>query len=138
MQAFSRIIEFFPQSEREFVRSALSNSIQAVCAQRLLPANKDSTGGSGVVPATEVLLANAVVRETIREGDDTDIPAIINSSKSDGMRSFTHSLAELVEKDWVTLATAMEYAPNREALSSVLKGVEVRASNLTGRIKSKG
>lgn len=138
MQAFSRIIEFFPQSEREFVRSALSNSIQAVCAQRLLPANKDSTGGAGVVPATEVLLANAVVREAIREAEDTDIPAIIHSSKSDGMRSFTQSLAELVEKDWVTLATAMEYAPNREALSSILKGVEVRASNLTGRIKSKG
>ncbi len=138
MQAFSRIIEFFPQSEREFVRSALSNSLQAVCAQRLLPANKDSTGGAGVVPATEVLLANAVVRETIREAEDANIPAIINSSTSEGMRSFTHSLAELVNKDWVTMATAMEYAPNREALSSVLKGVEVKASTLTGKIKAGG
>ncbi len=138
MQAFSRIIEFFPQSEREFVRSALSNSLQAVCAQRLLPANKDSTGGAGVVPATEVLLANAVVRETIREGEDANIPAIIGSSTGEGMRSFTHSLAELVNKDWVTMATAMEYAPNREALSSVLKGVEVKASTLTGKIKAGG
>ncbi|RMH27714.1 MAG: PilT/PilU family type 4a pilus ATPase [Planctomycetota bacterium] len=138
MQAFSRIIEFFPQSEREFVRSALSNSLQAVCAQRLLPANKDSTGGAGIVPATEVLLANASVREAVREGEDTNIPAIINSSVPDGMRSFTYSLAELVNKDWVTLATAMEHAPNREALSSMLKGVEVKASTLTGKIKAGG
>ena len=138
MQAFSRIIEFFPQSEREFVRSALANSLQAVCAQRLLPANKDSTGGAGVVPATEVLLANASVREAVREGEDMNIPAIINSSVPDGMRSFTYSLAELVNKDWVTLATAMDHAPNREALSSVLKGVEVKASSLTGKIKAGG
>ena len=36
------------------------------------------------------------------------------------------------------MATAMEYAPNREALSSLLKGVEVKASSITGRIKSGG
>ena len=96
MQAFSRIIEFFPQSEREFVRSALSNSIQAVCAQRLLPANKDSTGGAGVVPATEVLLANAVVREKIREGEDADLPAVIYSSRHDGMRRASPSLSRRI------------------------------------------
>lgn len=135
MQAFSRVIEFFPQIERDFIRSAMANTLQAVCAQRLLPANKDSTGGAGVVPATEVLLANSVVKEIIREGADIDLPAVINSSSSEGMRSFTYSLAELVEKDWVTLATAMEFAPNREALNSILKGVEVKAATLTGRIK---
>ncbi len=138
MQTFSRIIEFFPQDEREFIRSALANTLQAVCAQRLLPANKDATDGAGVVPATEVLLANSVVKEIIREGADIDLPAVINSSTSEGMRSFTYSLADLVEKDWVTLATAMEYAPNRDALNSILKGVEVKAATLTGRIKGGG
>lgn len=135
MQAFSRIIEFFPQSEHAFLRSSLSNSLRAVCAQRLLPANKDATGGVGVVPATEVLLNNAVVKEKIREGEDQDLPAVINSSLQDGMRSFTHSLAELVEKEFVSLNTAMEAAPNREALSSVLKGVQVKAATLVKRVK---
>ncbi|TVQ31202.1 MAG: PilT/PilU family type 4a pilus ATPase [Phycisphaeraceae bacterium] len=136
MQAFSRIIEFFPQNEHAFIRSSLSNSLRAVCAQRLLPANKDATiGGVGAVPATEVLLNNASVREMIREGEDADLPAIVNSSTSDGMRSFTHSLAELVEKEMVSLQTAMEYAPNRETLSSILKGVEVKASTMVRRVK---
>lgn len=45
MQAFSRIIEFFPQNEHEFLRSSLSNSLKAICAQRLIPANADATGG---------------------------------------------------------------------------------------------
>ncbi|MCB9839171.1 MAG: PilT/PilU family type 4a pilus ATPase [Phycisphaeraceae bacterium] len=135
MQAFSRIIEFFPQAEHNFVRSALSGSLRAVCAQRLMPANKDATKGVGVVPATEVLLNNAVVREKIRDGEDEDLPAIVQNSREEGMRSFTQSLGELVEKEMITLATAMEFAPNREALQSMLKGVHVRADTGVGRIK---
>ena len=134
MQCFSRIVEFFPQHEHGFIRAAMSSSLKAVCAQRLLPANKD-IAGVGVVPATEVLINNAVVRERIREGADADIPAIINSSLQDGMRSFTHSLAELVETEFVSLTTALEFAPNRDALKSRLKGVEVKSGTLVGRLK---
>lgn len=133
-QTFSRIVEFFPQHEHQFIRSALSNSIKGVCAQRLLPANKD-VAGVAAVPATEVLLTNATVREKIRLAEDEDIPAIINTSMQEGMRSFTHSLAELVQNEFVTLNTAMEFAPNREALSSMLKGVQVRAQSLVSKIR---
>jgi len=136
MQAFSRIIEFFPQHEHEFIRSSLSNSLKAVCAQRLIPANVDRTGGVPVVPATEVLINNAVVKERIRDGHDEDIPAIINGSLADGMRSYTHSLAELVEKEMISIDHAMEAAPNREALTSRLRGVQVRAATLVQRAKS--
>lgn len=134
MQCFSRIVEFFPQHEHGFIRSALSSSLRAVLAQRLLPANRD-VANVGAVPATEVLLNNSSVREKIREAEDTDLPAIINSSIQDGMRSFTYSLAELVEKEMVTMSVALEHAPNREALSSRLKGVEVRANTLTGKMR---
>lgn len=134
MQTFSRIVEFFPQHEHQFIRSALASSMKAVCAQRLLPANKE-VAGAGVVPATEVLLTNASVKEKIRDAEDTDLPAIVNSSLSDGMRSFTHSLAELVEAEMVNLQVALEHAPNKEALSSRLKGVEVKAATLVGKIR---
>lgn len=132
MQCFSRVVEFFPQHEHDFIRSSLSGTLKAVCAQRLLPANKDVAGVSAI-PATEVLLANPSVKEAIKKGDDADIPAIIAASRQDGMRSFTDSLAELVETEMVTVATAMEYAPSREILSSRLKGVQVRSATMTGR-----
>jgi twitching motility protein PilT len=134
MQAFSRIVEFFPQHEHAFVRSSLSGSLKAICAQRLLPANRDMTG-VGAVPATEVLISNPSVKESIREGQDANIPAIIAASHQDGMRSFTDSLAELVEKEMVTITTAMEFAPSREQLSSRLKGVQVRSAMMTGKIR---
>ncbi len=133
-QTFSRIVEFFPQHEHQFIRSALSNSVKAICAQRLLPANRD-VAGVGTVPATEVLLTNSSVKEKIRLAEDEDLPAIIATASQEGMRSFTHSLAELVEKDFVTLPTAMEFAPNREQLSAMLKGVQVRAQSLVSKIR---
>jgi twitching motility protein PilT len=135
MQSMNRILEFFQREEHGFVRSALSTSLKAVCAQRLLPALPET--GIGMVPATEVLLTNATVREKIREGYDEDLPAIINGSTAEGMRSFTYSLAELVRKEQVAMQVAMSYAPNRDALDSAIKGVEVKAATLVHRIRAK-
>ncbi len=135
MQAFNRMLEFFPQEERGFIRSSLAATLKAICAQRLTPTVEGFE--TKVVPATEVLMTSSTVKELIRDGRDEDLPSVINTGHSDGMRSFTDSLAELVEKEWISIATAMEYAPNREALTSRLKGVQVKAQSLVGRIKGK-
>jgi twitching motility protein PilT len=136
MQAFSRILEFFPSHEHAFLRHALANTLKAVCAQRLLPATTDTPGlTSKVVPACEVLLGNSTVRDKIRKGEDEDLPAIVGRNE-EGMQSFTHALAELVRKEWVMLSTALDFAPNREALLSTIKGVEVKAATLTSRVRS--
>lgn len=134
MQSFNRILEFFPREEHAFIRSALATSMKAVCAQRLLPALPET--GVGMVPATEVLLNTPVVRDKIRDGQDEDIPAIINASVAEGMRSFTHSLAELVKKEMVSIHTAMAFAPNQNALDSALKGLEVKVQTLVHRIRA--
>lgn len=97
MQSFSRILEFFQQDEHSFIRGALANTLKAILAQRLLPALEEFE--TAIVPATEVLLNNPVVREKIRERQDSDMPAIINSSREEGMRSFTFSLQKLVEDE---------------------------------------
>jgi twitching motility protein PilT len=113
------------------VRSSLANSLTAIMCQRLLP---------GVVegkryPATEVLLANSIVREKILHEEDEDFPAIISQCKEEGMRSFTHSLCELVQEDLVSREVAMDYAPSREALNSALKGIATSAQTLVGKIR---
>ncbi|MFM9996780.1 MAG: type IV pilus twitching motility protein PilT [Phycisphaerales bacterium] len=134
MQSFNRILEFFPREEHSFIRSALATSMRAVCAQRLLPALAET--GAGMIPATEVLLNTAIVRDKIRDGQEQDVPAIINGSIHEGMRSFTYSLSELVKKEMVALQTAMAFAPNQQALDSMLKGVDVKAQTLVHRIRT--
>ncbi len=131
MQAFGRILEFFPQHERGFIRTSLSNSLLAICAQRLIPALEDFA--AGVVPATEVLLNTPLVRDKIREGEESDLPAVIASNPNSGMRNFNQSLCKMVEDNWIDRRIALNYAPNREQLDSLLKGIDIKSSGLVGR-----
>ena len=52
------------------------------------------------------------------------------------MRSFTDSLRTLVEDEWVLKSTAMDYAPNQNALDSALKGMKIASQTLVNRVKS--
>jgi twitching motility protein PilT len=119
-QTFSRILEFFPRSEHAFTRSSLASSLKAIFCQRLLPGIEEES----VFPATEVLLRNAVVKEKILHEKDDEFPHLLIQYQEEGMRSFTHSLCELIEAEKVHYDTAMEYAPNREALASAVKGIK--------------
>lgn len=128
-QAFSRILEFFPRSEHAFIRSSLSSSLQGICAQRLLPGTEEGSR----VPATEVLLNNSTCKELIRKGEDQELPALIESSQKEGMHSFTTSLAGLVHDEKVFMDIAMEYAPNRDALASLIRGIKTSSQSMVRR-----
>lgn len=135
MQSLSRMLEFFPPDQHNFIRSSLANSLQAILAQRLLPAIDEKISR---VPACEVLLGEGIVKEKIREGEDTDLPEIISGSKETGMQSFTTSLADLIEQGLIYTDTAMENAPNREALKGLLQGIKTSAQTLVHRVKRGG
>lgn len=126
-QAFSRILEFFPADQHEFIRSTLANSLTAIMCQRLVPTIDKKIGRA---PATEVLLNNASVRDKIRHGEEEDIPTIVASATGEGMRNFTQSLAEMIEKELIYYDTAMEYAPNRDALASSVKGIKMSQQSI--------
>ncbi len=132
MQAFARILEFFPHTEHEFIRSSLSNSLRGICAQRLLPGCREEVP---LVPATEVLLNTSTCRELIRKEQDKDIPALIAGSENEGMHSFTSSLAKLVTEEFVYMDVAIQYAPNAEALASQLRGIKTTAHTMIQRAK---
>lgn len=124
--AFSRILEFFDRSEHAFIRSSLANSLRAIMCQRLVPGVEEGTR----YPATEVLVANSVVKRKILEEQDEDLHGVLHSYREDGMRDYTYSLVELVENDKILRDIAMDYAPNREALRSMLKGIDAASSGV--------
>ena len=132
MQSLTRMLEFFPQEQHDFIRSSLASSLKAVLAQRLLPAVDPKISR---VPACEVLLVEAVVKEKIREAEDEDIPEIIAGSKHMGMQNFTHALVDLVEADLVFTDIAVQYAPNREALMGALRGIKTSAQTLVHKVR---
>jgi twitching motility protein PilT len=129
--SFARILEFFDRSEHNFIRSSLANSLKAIMCQRLLPG---VTEGSRY-PATEVLLANSIVKQKILREEDEDLPAILHQCREEGMRDYTHSLCELVNEDKILRTTALDYAPSREALLSALKGIDSATSSILSRVR---
>lgn len=86
-----RIVDVFPRSESQVIRSMLAESLRAVVAQTLLP----KVGGGRVV-AQEVMIANGAIRNLIREQKVPQIYSAIQTGKADGMRTLEQHVEELV------------------------------------------
>ena len=130
-QSFSRILEFFPRAEHGFIRSSLSNSLKGLLCQRLIPGVVEGSR----YPATEVLLCNPIVKDKILNEEDEDIPAIVAQCRGEGMRSFTFSLSELAKEDKISRDVALDYSPSREALLSMMKGIETAGQGVLSRLR---
>ncbi len=120
-----RILDLFPQSMHDALRSAMAFNMKAIIAQKLLPSIKE---GVGRVPTCEIMTFSPTVRKLILEGQDDKLPDAIRIAKDEGMQDFTMSLRDLVETAMVDRVAAFEVAPNPEALKMALKGIEVRGS----------
>ncbi|HOD17636.1 MAG TPA: type IV pilus twitching motility protein PilT [Candidatus Cloacimonadota bacterium] len=107
-KSIDRIIDMFPKEQQQQVRSMLSESLEAVVSQTLLP-TKD---GKGRVPAVEIMIANAAVRNLIREEKTYQIPSIIQAGSKEGMQTRDQSLYNLVMNNLVERALAEELAEN--------------------------
>ncbi|HPC95079.1 MAG TPA: PilT/PilU family type 4a pilus ATPase [Sedimentisphaerales bacterium] len=126
-QAVHRLLDLFPQEERDLVRQALALAIKAIISQVLMPSIRE---GISRVPAVEVLLANAAVRKLIAEGREADLPSVIRGAQREGMIDLTDSLCRLIQEGWVDPKDAYPVAPNTEELKMALKGIRTTAGGI--------
>lgn len=126
-QAIHRLLDLFPQSERDLVRQTLSLAVRAIISQVLLPCIKE---GIDRIPAVEILLANPAVRKLIAEGREADLPSVIRSSQREGMQDLTENLCELIKNGSIDPKDAYRYAPNTEELKMALKGIRTTAEGI--------
>ncbi|MFB0555437.1 MAG: type IV pilus twitching motility protein PilT [Phycisphaerae bacterium] len=126
-QCIHRLLDLFPQDERDLVRQTLSLAIKAVVSQVLLPCQKE---GVDRIPAVEVLISNAAVRKLISEGREADLPSVIRGSQQEGMQDLTYNLCELVNNGSIDAKDAYKQAPNVEELKMALKGIKTTASGI--------
>ena len=126
-QAVHRLLDLFPQEERELVRQTLSLALKGIVSQALLPCIRE---GISRVPAVEVMLANPSVRKLISEGRESDLPSVIRGSQREGMVDMTDSLCKLIQDGWVDPKDAYPVAPNTEELKMALKGIRTTAGGI--------
>ena len=126
-QTIQRILDMFPQEERELTRQTFAMTIRAVISQNLLPGIRSDVPR---LPAIEIMINTPIVRKLISEERESDLPAAIRAGQSEGMQDFTDSLHKLVEEEYIDLKTAYEYAPNVEELKMALKGIRSSSSGI--------
>jgi twitching motility protein PilT len=115
-QTIDRIIDVFPENQQPQVRSQLSNILEAIVAQRLLPLD---AGGRRAV--SEILVATPAIRNIIREGKTHHIDNVIRTSSDLGMVSLERALVNLVREGVISVQRAQEYAVFPEEVLRLLK-----------------
>jgi len=107
-KTIDRIIDIFPSAQQAQIRTMLSESLEGVVAQTLLPA-KD---GKGRVAALEVMVGVPALRNLIRENKTAQILSVIQTGASHGMISLDQHLRELVMQGRLSRQDAAAHASN--------------------------
>jgi twitching motility protein PilT len=116
-QSIDRIVDVFPEEQQQQIRLQLSNVIEAVFSQRLIPAIP-----KGRAVAYEVMLGTTAIKTAIREGKTHQIESVLETSQDVGMSTLDRSLAGLVKKGTVTLDTALSWSLRPEELNRLVRG----------------
>jgi len=119
-QAFGRIYDLFPPEERNAIRNLLAFQMQAFVYQKLLKTVRDDIPR---IPAVEVLLNSPATRKYILEGREHELNEVIKLNSEAGMQTFTDSLVDLVERNFIHPKVAQQAALNPDELKMRLRGI---------------
>lgn len=119
-----RIIDVFPTGRHNQIRSMLAHTLRGVIAQQLLPA----ADGKGRTAVMEIMIANAAVRNMIREMKTAQLDSAIQTGVSEGMQTFDQALLSKYDKGKITLKVALQFANDKAQFEKWAKGVSRSAS----------
>jgi len=129
-QTIGRILHLFPSDTRSAYRQILAMNLRAVVCQMLVPSVCEEFDR---VPAVEVLQTSSTVRQLIQEDRDDELHDLIRANEPGEMLSFTRSLLDLIEKNYIDPKVAYEIAPSAEELKMLIKGISSGQAGLISR-----
>ena len=103
-----RLVNVFPTTQQEQIRTMLAESLRGVVAQQLL-----RTLDGKRCAALEILKVNAAAANLIREGKTFQVPSIIQTGSKDGMQLMDQALQKLVNDKRVSVEEAARFASNK-------------------------
>jgi len=112
-----RVIEVFPTSAQEQIRSTLSDGIRAVIAQVLFK----RIDKKGRCAALEILIATPAVRNLIRENKTFQLSSSMQTGKKFGMQLLDDAIMDLIEKRWISPDEAYMKANDKGRFRPLLK-----------------
>jgi twitching motility protein PilT len=130
-QTVERIIDIYPATQQNQIRTMVANTLQAVISQTLFK----RIDQSGMIPGTEILLCTSAARNCIRENRIYEIPNIIETSRRLGMQSMDHSIAQMYSKGYIHREDAVARSSNPGRMEKVLgPASSLKAGQFVGAI----
>jgi twitching motility protein PilT len=120
-ETITRIVSAFPPHQQAQVRLQLASIVKGVISQRLVP----RADGKGRVPAVEVMVSTARIRECIADKDRSkELPdAIAKGFTTYGMQTYDQSLMSHVKRGLVTYDEALTHVANPDDFALRYKGI---------------
>ncbi len=127
-ETINRIISVFPPYQHKQVRMQLASVLKAIISMRLVP----KIDGNGRVPAVEVLIATAMIKDCILDPEKSKmIPDVIaQGALHYGMQTFDQSLLNLYKGGLISYEEALRRATNPDDFALKIKGIQ-STSDLT-------
>jgi twitching motility protein PilT len=124
-ETINRIISVFPPHHQKQIRIQLAQVLKSVVSLRLVP----RADGIGRVPAAEVLISTAYIRECIENKEKTKYirEQIALGTSQYGMQTFDQSLYQLFKSGLITLDEALKRATNPDEFRLKIQGVQFTA-----------
>src|SRR5215208_5910225 len=124
-ETVNRIVTVFPPHQQKQIRLQLASVLKAIVSQRLLP----SADLSSRVPAVEVLVATAFIKDCIVDRDKTHLiqGAIAQGTSQYGMQTFDQSIFSLFERGLVSYEEALRWASNVDEFKLKVQGISSTA-----------
>jgi twitching motility protein PilT len=121
-ETVNRIIAVFPPYQHKQVRMQLSSVLRAIISMRLMP----RADGKGRVPAVEVLIATATIKDCVLDPDKTkSIQDVIEQGAIHyNMQTFDQSLFSLYKSGLITYEEALKRASNPDDFVLRVKGIQ--------------
>ncbi len=120
IQSVERIINMFPEHQREQAAIDLGMALIATLAQRLIPM-KD---GNKMIPAFEILLGTPTVKKSIADRDYDALEDSLKRGSESGMVTFNRAIFHLFKKNVIVLEDALRAVNNPDEFNLLVKGME--------------
>lgn len=117
-QTIERVVDIYPASQQNQIRTMLANTLKAVISQTLFRRVDEP----GMVPCTEILICTSAVRNCIRENRIHEIPNIIETSGRLGMHSMDMSIIEMHGKGYIDREEAIARSSDSVKMARLLGG----------------
>jgi twitching motility protein PilT len=120
-ETVNRIISVFPPHQQKQIRLQLASVLKSAIAQRLIP----NAQGNGRVPAVEVLISTAFIKDCIVDKEKTHLiqGALAAGTSQYGMQTFDQSIFNLFSQRLITYDEALRWASNVDEFKLKVQGI---------------